>query len=190
MTTHAPRSPIPAACVLFLLLAWIVPVTGQTAYAELAISARPDSLVDHVTVAYGEPFTAYVVLVGPEGGPLPFGLQRLDWALLGSCCGGAPAQVVQVDGWPGFTDTGDPSVGRTTEALDCATGDVVPIATLTFLWMFPPTGVFYLAVGALNPAVRCDGGTEILLGRSLEVTPTGITPAAATTWGRLKVRYR
>ncbi len=183
------RRMLPAALLLAACLA-AVPAAAQTAYSELALSARPDTLVDHLTVAYGDPFTAYVVLVGPEGSPLPFGLQRLDWALLESCCGGSPAQMVVTEGWPGFQDSGDPTQGRVTEALDCATGDVVPIATLTFDWIFTPNRVFYLAAAALTAARTCDGGEEILLGHSLAVTPTGVTPAEPRAWGAVKAAYR
>lgn len=169
-----------------------VPAVAQTGYSVLCLSAAPGAYVAELSVPYGEDFDLYVILAGPEVGvPLSWRLDTVDWAVLGSCCGGSPAFLIgsELGGAP-LAHDGDPVIGVRTTSAGCVQQDVITLARLSFTWVYEPTGPFFLGAAALAPAFSCDGPAQILDGRSLRIVPTGITPAAASSWGEVKSLYR
>lgn len=175
-----------------LALAVAVPAVAQTGFSVLCLSAAPEAYVGEIDVPYGEDFDLYVILAGPDAGaPLSWRLDTVDWAVLGSCCGGSPAYLIgsELAGAP-LAHQGDPVLGVHTTSDGCVEQDVVTLARLSFTWVYEPTGPFFLGAAALAPAAACDGPSQILDGRTLRVVPTGITPASASSWGGVKSLYR
>jgi hypothetical protein len=175
-----------------LALAAAVPAAAQTGFSVLCLSAAPGAYVGEIDVPYGEDFDLYVILAGPEvGTPLSWRLDAVDWAVLGSCCGGSPAFLVgsELAGAP-FAHQGDPVLGVHTTSDGCVQQDVITLARLSFTWVYEPTGPFFLGAAALAPATSCDGPAQILDGRTLRVVPSGITPASSSSWGGVKSLYR
>lgn len=182
-----------ARCVLpALALLAVGTASAQDGYSVLCLSAAPDDYIGEVSVPYGEDFDLYVILAGPEvGEPLPWRLDTVDWAVLGSCCGGSPAFMIgsELGGGP-LSHEGDPVIGVRTTSDGCVQQDVITLARLSFTWVYEPAGPFFLGAAALAPAFSCDGPSQILGGRSLRVVPTGITPATPSNWGAVKSLYR
>jgi hypothetical protein len=175
-----------------LTVASAVPAVAQTGFSVLCLSAAPDAYVGEIDVPYGEDFDLYVILAGPDvGAPLSWRLDTVDWAVLGSCCGGSPAYLIgsELAGAP-LAHQGDPVLGVHTTSDGCVQQDVVTLARLSFVWVYEPTGPFFLGAAALAPAAACDGPAQILDGRTLRVVPSGITPAASSSWGGVKSLYR
>ena len=172
------------------LVAFLTPASAQSGYPALGLSASPESYVSEITVEYGSTFTLYVVLMGPDEEPLPFDFGTLDWALLGSCCGGSPAYYLETFLTSAMTHVGDPTLAITSTALTCVTEDFVLLAEVSFNWIYEPVAPFHLGVANLSAAVDCEGEDWILTGASLLVTPTGITPAETDTWSGVKAMYR
>lgn len=181
-----------AAASAALVLLFAVPALAQDGFCVLGLSAAPDSYVGETTVEYGSDFDLWVIVAGPDAvAPLSWKLDTLDWAVLQSCCGGSPATLSSSALTTGtMVQEGDPAYGVQVVSTDCVRRDVITLARLTFTWVYQPTGAFYLGAAALGPATTCDAGSELLGGRSVLVVPTGITPAAASTWGGIKSLYR
>jgi hypothetical protein len=172
------------------LVAFAVPAFAQSGFSALGLSASPDEYVGEITVPYGEDFSLYVFMTGPELSPLPFELDTIDWALLASCCGGSPAfyfgNVMNEE----MDHEGDPAVAVFSKARQCVSGDFIVLAQVTFNWIYEPTGSFHLGAASLSAAMDCEGEPWILTGLPLRVVPTGITPAEETSWGDLKNLFR
>ncbi|MDO9695837.1 MAG: hypothetical protein Q7W56_14045 [Candidatus Latescibacteria bacterium] len=165
--------------------------TAQADYSVLCLSAAPEAYVEELIVPYGQDFDLYVILAGPVvGEPLPWRLDTVDWAVLGSCCGGSPAFLIgsELGGAP-LTHDGDPVIGVRTTSAGCVQQDVITLARLSFTWVYEPTGPFFLGAAALAPAFSCDDTAQFLGGRSLRIVPTGITPAVSSSWGEVKALF-
>lgn len=188
MKRTIPQAVLTAAFALMLAL----PATAQLEFSMLGLSAEPDAYVAEKTVAFGEEFDLYVILTGPEGeSPLPWILDSVNWAVLQNCCGGSPAYLIDSELLgPDLVHTGEPVVGVTSAAADCVQQDVVALARLTFTWVETPTRNFYLGAAATTAAVTCDEDFQLLSSRSVEITPTGVTPAEESSWGAVKRLYR
>lgn len=176
--------------LLPLLLLAAASAPAQTSFPALALSASPDAYVGEIEVPFGETFTLYVCLTGPEGGPLTFDLDVIEWALLNSCCGGSPA--IFIDTFPSETMThaGDPTFAVTSDALTCVADDFVVLARVDFNWLYEPTGPFNLGAACLNVAWDCAGESHVVSGLPMHVIPLGITPAETDTWSGVKRTYR
>ncbi len=176
--------------VLGALAALLIPAAAQSGYPALGLSAAPDSYVDEITVEYGSNFTLYVVLMGADEEALPFDLNTINWALLGSCCGGSPAYYIDTIYTSEMTHIGDPTLSISSTATTCVTSDFILLAEVSFNWIYQPNTTFHLGVANLSAAVDCEGEPWILTGAPLLVNPTGIVPTETDTWGALKTMYR
>jgi len=172
----------------FVLVA--APVVAQDGFSALGLSASPDGYVGEITVPYGDDFTLYVFMTGPELSALPFELDAVDWALLGSCCGGSPAYYLDTVFNDQMDHEGEPSVAVFSTAQQCVAGDFIVLAEVNFNWIYEPFGEFHLGAASLSAATDCEGEAWILTGMPLKVIPTGITPAEDTSWSALKTLFR
>jgi hypothetical protein len=176
--------------MLGALAALLIPVAAQSGYPALGLSAAPDSYVDEITVEYGSNFTLYVVLMGSDGEALPFDLSTINWALLGSCCGGSPAYYIDTILTSEMTHTGDPTLAISSTAETCVTSDFIMLAEVSFNWIYQPNTTFHLGVANLSAAVDCEDEPWILTGAPLLVIPTGLVPNESDTWSGIKAIYR
>lgn len=180
------------ATTVLLVLLLALPAAAQLEFCMLGLSAAPDAYVDQITVAYGDEFDLYVILAGPEGTtPLPWILESVNWAVLQNCCGGSPAYMIDSELLGSdLIHTGDPVVGVTSEASNCVQKDVVALARLTFTWVTTPVRNFYLGAAPMTVATTCAEDFQPLSSRSVEIIPTGVTPAEVSDWGAVKSLYR
>jgi hypothetical protein len=169
-----------------------LPAAAQSGFSIIGLSAAPDSYVARKTVPFGEEFELYVILTGPAGeSPLPWILDSVDWAVLQACCGGSPAYMIHAELLTdGLSQTGDPTLGVTSTGVGCVQRDVLVLARLLFTWIYTPTRHFYLGAAAMTAALTCDQDIQFLDSRSVEIIPTGITPAEDASWGAVKSLYR
>jgi hypothetical protein len=160
--------------------------------SHLGLSAVPDAYVSVLQTPVGQPFTLYVVLVGPNGDePLPFSLTSVDWKVFTTCCGDSPVLVDSAAYPDNCQVVGDPQEAMTTTVIDCMAGEVVMLAELEFVWALEGATSFPVSAGALGPAMDCLGEYHILYGLAVDIVglPDG-TPAAPISWGRAKSAYR
>lgn len=179
-----------AATATLLAVVLLAAAASAQVYPHLGLSASPDEYVGVIEVPYGESFTLYVVMTGPDLAPLPFELDTVQWALLGSCCGGSPAIYLDTILNDQMTHVGDPNLAVTSEATTCLDGDFIVLAEVSFNWLYEPSGPFHLGAAALSAAIDCEGEPWIPIGLSLEIIPLGITPAETSSWGGVKSLYR
>ncbi|MBU0743509.1 hypothetical protein KKA85_06550 [bacterium] len=165
---------------------------AQGEYSVLGLSAMPDAYVPEVEVDFGHDFELYVILAGPGAvAPLPWQFSSVDWAVLQSCCGGSPAFMVESHlATDSLVHEGDPILGVRTTAPDCFQSDIILIATLTFTWIYQPTGPFYMGAAAMSAVEICGEDTQFLSGCSVRITPLGVTPAGNRSWGEVKTLFR
>jgi hypothetical protein len=159
-------------------------------YPHLGLSAAPDRYVDTLDIQQGEPFTLYMIMIGPQQGPLPFDLAQTQWTVHAACCG-ASYNVVDI----AYNETmhhegelpGD--IHSTVEV--CAHQDVVLLAAITFELLFQPVGTYLLPAGATGLTLDCDGGSHLMMDLSviLNIGATG-TPTDVQSWGAVKAIYR
>ncbi len=179
------------ACVLSLSL-YAGFATAQGEYSVLGLSAAPDAYLGEAEVDFDSDFELYVILAGPGAvEPLPWDFSAVDWAVLQSCCGGSPAYMVESDLISAsLVHEGDPILGVRTSAPDCLPTDIIHIATLTFTWIYQPTGPFFMGAAAMSSVEICGEDPQFLSGCSVRITPLGITPAESRSWGGVKNLYR
>ncbi len=175
--------------VLVIMLA-ALPVAAQSSYSALGLSASPTEYIGEITVPFGDDFSLYVFVTGPDLAVLPFELAAIDWALLGSCCGGSPAYYVQTLLSETLQHEGNPTIAVHSTADICVSGNFIVLAEVQFNWIYEPTGPFYLGVATLAAAVDCEGDPWIMTGLPLQVIPTGITPTQDESWSSLKTLFR
>lgn len=166
--------------------------SAQGEYCVLGLSASPDAYVGEVDLEYGRDFELYVILAGPGAtAPIPWDFSSVGWAVLQTCCGGSAAFMVASElSGDTMVHEGDPILGVQTTATDCFRSDIIPIATLSFTWVYEPNGPFYLGAAAMTPVEICGEPQQFLAGSSVRITPLGVTPAEDKSWGEVKSLYR
>lgn len=180
------------ALVLALSLTVFAGVAAAQEYSVLGLSGSPDGYVPEVEIEYGHDFQLYVIITGPGAvEPLPWDFSAVNWAVLQSCCGGSAAYMVEAElETTNMEHEGEPILGVRTTAMDCLQSDVIRVATLTFTWIYQPTGPFYMGAAAMSAVEICGQDTEFLSGSSVRITPLGVTPAEDQSWGQVKALYR
>jgi hypothetical protein len=167
------------------------PVSAQTEFPRLGLSAAPDAYVATIDVSTGEPFQLYVVAKGPDGsGVLPFDLLSLEWAVFAPCCG-ASYEILAIEYNPLLDHVGHPFTGVSSTSANCLEDDFLYLATLTFEMRVEFPGNYILPAGAIGPASDCEGVSHFFFDLTVEaVVDGGFTPNDRSTWGALKSSYR
>jgi hypothetical protein len=184
------RTILSVAALTLVLTAGAVAAQGE--YSVLGLSAAPDAYVDDIDIEYGQDFQLYVIIAGPGAvEPLTLDFVSVNWAVLQACCGGSPAFLIDSNLHTDQLDhEGDPIYGVHTSAPTCIDAEIITVATLTFTWLYEPTGPFLLGAASMSAAEFCGGETEFLSGCSVRIAPLGYTPAEDHTWGEVKSIYR
>ena len=186
---HRQRS---LALAIALSITFFAGLAAAQEYSVLGLSASPDGYQPEIEIDYGHDFQLYVIITGPGAvEPLPWDFSAVNWAVLQSCCGGSPAYMVESELHAASLEhEGEPILGVRTTAPDCFQSDVIRVATLTFTWIYEPTGAFYLGAAAMSAVEICGEEPEFLSGCSVRITPLGVTPAEEQSWGQVKSLYR
>jgi len=184
------RTFLSVATLTLILTAGAVAAQGE--YSVLGLSAAPDAYVDEIDIEYGLDFQLYVIIAGPGAvEPLTQDFVSVNWAVLQACCGGSPAFLIDsAMHTDPLVHEGDPIYGVHTSAPTCVDAEIITVATLTFTWLYEPTGPFLLGAASMSAAEFCGGETEFLSGCSVRVAPLGYTPAEDRSWGDVKTLFR
>jgi hypothetical protein len=178
------------AAVVSVLVAWgPAPSSAQviTEYPHLGLSAAPDSYVSYKEIQPGEPFTLYMIMIGPYAQPLPFDFVQTRWAVYAVCCG-ATADITGVRYPDNIQHEGEPIGGVSSVVENCLDADVITLAEIDFLLLLNSPGAYLMAAGAIGPTLDCQGSTHLLMDLAVEVLVP--VPNRTRSWGEIKALYK
>jgi hypothetical protein len=177
---------------LLLLVLMAHPLLAQNPdqYSRLGLSAAPDQYVGTLEIDPGDSFTLYVIAVGPQYGPLPFGVSEAQWAIWSTCCG-QTAFIRDVVYASGMDHNGEPLGGVKSTPPECLQESTIMLAAVTFTFYLNDPATYLMGAGAAGPLLDCQGEVHLLMDLVVNVTVRGTqTPNDVTSWGTLKALYQ